>query len=78
MVKWAKKGNVMKHVLYDVVKDGDAWAIECDGKKLHQYASLPEAEAAMFDMARTDKDRGHHVDLRIEGSKHGLWDKEAT
>ncbi len=67
----------MKHLHYAVVKDGEGWAIERDGTKLHEYTSLPDAEAAIFDMARTDRDRGFQVEVSING-KHGLWDKEAT
>jgi hypothetical protein len=55
----------MKHVQYDVVSDGDGWVIEIDGKKVHQFSSLPEAEAAAFDMARTDRDRGFHVQVKL-------------
>jgi hypothetical protein len=62
----------MKQIQYDLVPDGDGWAIESDGRKLHRYPTLPEAEAAAFDMARTDRDRGIkvHVNVPPNGS-HG-------
>jgi hypothetical protein len=55
----------MKHVQYEVVADGAGWAIHVDGRKLHEYPSLPEAEAAAFDMMRTDRDRGFHVQVKM-------------
>ncbi|HEX4097991.1 MAG TPA: hypothetical protein VHX64_14805 [Caulobacteraceae bacterium] len=67
----------MKRIQYNVLKDGDRWAIERDGKRLHQYPTLPDAEAAAFDMARTDRDEGEHVDVIVEG-KPDLWGKQTT
>ncbi len=55
----------MKRVEYELVKDGEGWSIAIDGKKTHSYSSLPEAEAAAFDMARTDRDRGFHVHVTM-------------
>jgi hypothetical protein len=55
----------MKHIQYDLVTDGDGWAIQVEGRTLHRYPSLPEAEAAAFDMARTDRDRGFHVNVKL-------------
>ena len=54
----------MKHVHYDVVASGGEWLVRCDGRDLHRYPSLPEAEAAAFDMARTDRNRGMHADVQ--------------
>ena len=56
--------NLMKRIHYDVVPSGEDWVVRCDGKDLHRYASLPVAEAAAFDMARTDRNRGMHADVR--------------
>jgi hypothetical protein len=57
-----------KHVQYDIVADGDGWAIEVEGKRLHRYDTLPEAEAAAFDMARTDRDRGIRAEVNVPPS----------
>jgi hypothetical protein len=65
----------MKRVQYNVVKDGEGWVIERDGKKLHSFAALADAEAAAFDMARTDRDQDMHADVTVEGAP-GLWDKK--
>ncbi len=54
----------MKRIHYEVVADGDVWLIRCDGKDLHRYPSLPDAEAAAFDMARTDRNRGMRADVQ--------------
>jgi hypothetical protein len=55
----------MKHVHYDVVKDGDEFVIRVEGKDLHRYPNLPEAEAAAFDMARTDRMRGMQAEVTV-------------
>jgi hypothetical protein len=62
----------MKQIQYDLVNDGDGWAIAVEGRNLHHYPTLPEAEAAAFDMARTDRDRGFkvHVNLPPEAKPH--------
>jgi hypothetical protein len=54
----------MKRIHYDVVASGKDWVIRCDGRDLHRYTSLPEAEAAAFDMARTDRNQGIRADVR--------------
>lgn len=64
----------MKRVTYNVVKDGEEWAIERDGKRLHALPTLSEAEAAAFDMARTDRDQDMHAEVHVEGAPK-LWDK---
>jgi hypothetical protein len=56
--------NLMKRIHYDVVPSGEDWVVRCDGKDLHRYPSLPMAEAAAFDMARTDRNRGIRADVR--------------
>lgn len=56
--------NLMKRIHYDVVPSGQDWVVRCDGKDLHRYPSLPVAEAAAFDMARTDRNRGIRADVR--------------
>ena len=53
----------MKHVHYDVVANGNDWLVRCEGRDLHTYPSLAEAEAAAFDMARTDRNQGMHVEV---------------
>ncbi len=67
----------MKRVLYNVVKDGEEWVIERNGKKLHSYSTVTDAEASAFDMARTDRDQDFHVDVHVEGAP-SLWGKAAT
>jgi hypothetical protein len=65
---WTDAEDLMKNIQYNLVADGDGWAIEQDGRKLHQYSTLAEAEAAAFDMARTDRDRGFHVEVKVPQS----------
>ncbi len=64
----------MKRVEYKVEKEGEEWVIERNGKKLHSYSTLTDAEAAAFDMARTDRDQDFHVEVHVEGAP-SLWDK---
>jgi hypothetical protein len=61
----------MKNIHYDLVAEGNDWVIQIDGKAMHRYPSLPEAEAAAFDMARTDRDRGFHVQVRLPPTAEG-------
>lgn len=58
----------MKRVHYDVSRDGTGWLIRCEGRELRRYSSLPEAEAAAFDMARTDRDRGIRAEVKTPPS----------
>jgi len=53
----------MKRIHYDVVASGRDWLIRCEGRDLHRYPTLAEAEAAAFDMARTDRNRGMHAQV---------------
>jgi hypothetical protein len=53
----------MKRIHYEVVADGGDWLIRCEGKDLHRYPSLAVAEAAAFDMARTDRNRGMRAEV---------------
>jgi len=55
----------MKQVHYEVVANGDDWVVRCEGKDLHRFPSLAEAEAAAFDMARTDRNWGKHADVQM-------------
>ena len=54
----------MKRVHYDVSQDDNGWLIRCDGRELRRCSSLAEAEAAAFDMARTDRDRGIRAEVK--------------
>jgi hypothetical protein len=74
MADVANREEAMKRVEYKVAKSGDEWIVERDGKKLHAFPSLTDAEAAAFNMARTDRDQDFHVDVHIEGAP-SLWDK---
>jgi len=55
----------MKRIHYEVVADGEGWLIRCEGKDLHRYPTMAEAEAAAFDMARTDRNRGIRVNVQV-------------
>ena len=54
----------MKRIHYEVAADGDGWVVRCEGKDLHRYAALPDAEAGAFDMARTDRNRGMRAEVK--------------
>jgi len=64
----------MKRVQYNVLKAGEEWIVERDGKKLHAFPTASDAEAAAFNMARTDRDQDMQVDVHVEGAP-SLWDR---
>lgn len=75
-----KEDRPMARIRYFVVdhkQGGDRWAVRKDHEIVGTYAVQSEAEAAAFDMARTDKTAGHGAEVNVQDA-HGRFGEERT